>query len=304
MGWNLGSHDAASCMGTAVGGGVLPLRRALILVGIFALLGAIIGGGRAIGTFKEGGILLGSITAQVAFVAAISAGSFIAVCTYIKFPISTTHAIVGATLGIGLAMSVAINWATIGKMGIVWLTTPTFALALGFIFYKSVKRAMRRVKKPATANLIFKILVITSGCYVAYSLGANNIGNVAGLIAGADIAVPMIAALIGGVAILIGAITWGGRVTETVGKGITDIDPMMAFSAQLSAAIVLHIFSLVGMPTSASHAIVGAVMGVGLVKGMHAVNTKLARNIVLAWIITPVVATVIGFGLFKIVGLF
>lgn len=304
MGWNLGSNDASNCMGTAVGGGVLSLRRALILVGIFALLGAVISGGQVIETFKEGVIPSWSITAQVAFVAAISAGLFVTVSTYLKFPVSTTHAIVGAMLGIGFAMSVTINWGTIGKMGIVWVTTPTFALALGFIIYKSVEKAMRRVKKPATANLIFKILVITSGCYAAYSLGANNIGNVAGLITGANITVPMIAALIGGIAILAGAITWGGKVVETVGKGMTDIGPAMAFSAQLSTAIVLHVFSLVGMPTSASHAVVGAVIGVGLVKGMQAINTKLARNIVLTWLLTPVVATVIGFGLFKVIGLF
>jgi len=305
MGWNLGSNDASNCMGAAVGGGVLSLRKALILVGVFALIGAVVGGSQVIATFKEGVIPSASITPLVAFIAPLSAGIFVTVSTYLKFPVSTTHAIVGATLGIGFALGVAINWNTIGMMGIVWATTPTFAMLLGYLLYRSVKRAMRRIKKPATANLIFKVLVIGSGCYAAYSLGANNIGNVTGLASGANIiTVPLLAAFIGGVALLVGVMTWGSRVVETVGKGMTDIDPAMAFSAQMSAALVLHIFSIVGMPTSASHAIVGAVMGVGLVKGMNAVNMKLARNIFLTWIITPVAAAVIGFSLFRVAGLF
>ena len=295
MGWNLGSNDAANCIGTAVGGGILTLRRALLLVGVFALIGAVIGGGQVIQTFKGEVIPETSITPLVATIAYISAGVFVMVSTYLKLPVSTTHAIVGAMLGIGFALGVSINWGTIGKMGIVWATTPTFAMLLGFIIYKYFKQAMRRVKSPATANLILKIAVIVSGCYAAYGLGANNIGNVTGLIAG-NITTPLIAAVIGGVAMLVGVVTWGGKVIETVGKGMTEIDPAMAFAAQLSVALIMNIFAVVGMPTSASHAVVGAVMGVGFVKGTSAVNMKLARNIFLAWILTPIVAALIAFG--------
>jgi len=304
MGWNLGSNDAANCIGTAVGGGILTLRRALLLVGVFALIGAVIGGGQVIQTFKGEVIPETSITPLVATIAYISAGVFVMVSTYLKLPVSTTHAIVGAMLGIGFALGVSINWGTIGKMGIVWATTPTFAMLLGFIIYKYFKQAMRRVKSPATANLILKIAVIVSGCYAAYGLGANNIGNVTGLIVGANITAPLIAAVIGGVAMLVGVVTWGGKVIETVGKGMTEIDPAMAFAAQLSVALIMNIFAVVGMPTSASHAVVGAVMGVGFVKGTSAVNLKLARNIFLTWILTPIVAALIAFGAFKIIGLF
>ncbi len=304
MGWNLGSNDAANCIGTAVGGGIITLRRALILVGIFALLGAIIGGGQVIQTYKGDVIPENSITPLIASIAYISAGVFVMFSTYFKLPVSTTHAIIGAMLGLGFALGVSINWNTIGKMGIVWVTTPTIALLLGFVIYKYFKKAMRRVKKPATANLIFKVTVIASGCYAAYGLGANNIGNVTGLVAGANIVVPAVAAIIGGIAILIGVVTWGSKVIETVGKGMIEIDPAMAFAAQLSVAIVLNVFSIVGMPTSASHGIVGAVMGVGLVKGTQAVNMKLARNIFLTWILTPIVSALIAFGAFKVIWLF
>jgi PiT family inorganic phosphate transporter len=303
MGWNLGSNDAANCIGTAVGGGILTLRRALLLVGVFALIGAVIGGGQVIQTIKGEVIPETSITPLVAIIAYISAGVFVMVSTYRKIPVSTTHAIVGAMLGLGFALGVSINWGTIGKMGIVWVTTPTFAMLFGFVIYKYFKQAMRHVKSPATANLILKIAVIVSGCYAAYGLGANNIGNVTGLIAG-NITTPLIAAVIGGVAMLVGVVTWGGKVIETVGKGMTEIDPAMAFAAQLSVALIMNICAVVGMPTSASHAVVGAVMGVGFVKGTSAVNMKLARNIFLAWILTPIVAALIAFGAFKIIGLF
>jgi phosphate/sulfate permease len=303
IGWNLGSNTAASCIGTAVGGGIITLKRALILVGIFALLGAVIGGGQVIQTYKEF-MPSGSITPLIALIVCLSAGVFVMVCTFLKFPVSVTHATIGAILGIGFALSVSINWGTIGKIGIVWITTAPLALLFGFVIYKYFNKGMRRVKNPATANLILKVAVIASGCYVAYGLGANNIGNVAGLIAGANIVTPFIAAAIGGLAILVGVVTWGGGIVETVGKGMTEIDPAMAFAAQLSAALVMNIFAVVGMPTSVAHAVIGAVIGVGFVKGTSAVNMKLARNIFLAWILTPIVAALIAFGAFKIIGLF
>jgi phosphate/sulfate permease len=303
IGWNLGSNTAASCIGTAVGGGIITLKRALILVGIFALLGAVIGGGQVIQTYKEF-MPSGSITPLIALIVCLSAGVFVMVCTFLKFPVSVTHATIGAILGIGFALSVSINWGTIGKIGIVWITTAPLALLFGFVIYKYFNKGMRRVKNPATANLILKVAVIASGCYVAYGLGANNIGNVAGLIAGANVVTPFIAAAIGGLAILVGVVTWGGGIVETVGKGMTEIDPAMAFAAQLSAALVMNIFAMVGMPTSVAHAVIGAVIGVGFVKGTSAVNMKLARNIFLAWILTPIVAALIAFGAFKIIGLF
>jgi phosphate/sulfate permease len=304
IGWNLGSNTAASCIGTAVGGGIITLKRALILVGIFALLGAVIGGGQVIQTYKENVIPSGSITPLVASIVCLSAGVFVMVCTFLKFPVSVTHATIGAILGIGFALGISINWGTIGKIGIVWITTAPLALLFGFVIYKYFNKGMRRVKNPATANLILKVAVIASGCYVAYGLGANNIGNVAGLIAGANVVTPFIAAAIGGLAILVGVVTWGGGIVETVGKGMTEIDPAMAFAAQLSAALVMNIFAMVGMPTSVAHAVIGAVIGVGFVKGTSAVNMKLARNIFLAWILTPIVAALIAFGAFKIIGLF
>ncbi len=99
-------------------------------------------------------------------------------------------------------------------------------------------------------------------------------------------------ALLGGIAMAVGAITFGSRVTDTVGKSITTLDYGGALAAQLSAAFGVHVFSMAGIPVSTSQAVVGGVIGVGLTKGMRAVSmTKLSR-IFVGWVATPACAAV------------
>ena len=99
---------------------------------------------------------------------------------------------------------------------------------------------------------------------------------------------PFWGTLIGGVSIALGVLTYSKNVMMTVGKKITTLGPLTAFIAVLGQAITVYIFTQVGVPVSTSQAIVGAVAGVGLVKGMHVINLKTILNIVIGWISTPV----------------
>ena len=90
----------------------------------------------------------------------------------------------------------------------------------------------------------------------------------------------------GGIGIVIGLATWGYKVIEMVGKKITELTPTRGFSAEISAALTIVVASLIGMPISTTHTLVGAVMGVGLARGMASLNKRAIRDIFASWIIT------------------
>jgi len=107
--------------------------------------------------------------------------------------------------------------------------------------------------------------------------------------------------VLGGVAMAVGAITYGSRVTDTVGKNITPLDYSGALAAQLSAAVGVHVFSMAGIPVSTSQAVVGGVIGVGLTKGMRAVSTKKISTIFVGWVVTPLCAAVFAAVVYRLV---
>lgn len=144
---------------------------------------------------------------------------------------------------------------------------------------------------------IFSKLQIFSACIMAFAHGSNDVANAIGPMTGsirilltnqADIqaAVPNWALAVGGLGIVVGLATWGWRVIMTIGKKITELTPTRGFSAELSAAIVVLIASKLGMPISATHTLVGAVLGVGLARGIGAINLAITRDILASWVVT------------------
>jgi len=101
--------------------------------------------------------------------------------------------------------------------------------------------------------------------------------------------------MLGGLAIVLGIVTWGYKVIETIGSEITHLLPIMAFAVQLASGINVHLYSVFGIPVSTSHSIVGAIFGVGLVKGLRVVNLRIMREIIFCWIATPFVSGFISF---------
>ena len=110
----------------------------------------------------------------------------------------------------------------------------------------------------------------------------------------------MCIAFIGGFSIALGATTYGKKVAYTVGKGITPLDIPGAFAAQITSAAGMHLFSMLGIPVSTSTAIVGAVVGVGMVKGMKTISKKTLMIIISGWVLTPVLAALSAFLMYKV----
>ncbi|MFA5157351.1 MAG: inorganic phosphate transporter [Candidatus Omnitrophota bacterium] len=303
VGWSIGANDAANSLGTAVGSRVLNLKQAIVLICIFGFLGAYFQGSHVVNTIGKGIVPMDQLdkplAIYLALVASFAACAWVVLATYWKMPISTSHSIVGAVAGAGLAISAPVRWKILLDIFICWLFTPIGAAVLGYIFYRVFKNIFYRIVPRKYLRPVLAGLIITSGCYVAYTWGANDVANAVGVISGSGIISVNISTIIGGAAILLGIVTWGYKVIETVGSEIAHLLPIMAFSVQLASAINVHVYTGFGIPVSTSHSIVGAIFGVGLVRGVHVLNLRIIREIVFCWLATPFISGVIGFLILK-----
>ena len=144
---------------------------------------------------------------------------------------------------------------------------------------------------------IFGVLMVFTACGMAFAHGSNDVANAVGPVAaivsivktGAVAQQSSLATwilLLGAVGIVLGLATYGWRVIRTVGKNITELTPSRGFAAELAAASTVVIASATGLPISTTHTLVGAVLGVGIARGIGALNLRVVRNIMLSWIIT------------------
>lgn len=303
VGWSIGANDAANSLGTAVGSRVLTLRQAIVLIAIFGFLGAFLQGSYVVKTIGKGivpiNLLDKNAATYLALVASFGACVWVVLATYWKMPISTSHSIVGAVAGGGLAIGAPIKWKVLIDIFICWVFTPIGAAVLGYVFYIIFKNLLYRIIPRQYLKTTVAALIILSGCYVAYTWGANDVANAVGVIAGAGILSVNMSIIIGGSAIVLGIVTWGYKVIETIGSEITHLLPIMAFSAQLASAVNVHIYTVFGIPVSTSHSIVGAIFGVGLVRGVRVVNLRIMREIIICWLLTPFISGVISFLVLK-----
>lgn len=304
IGWSIGANDAANSLGTAVGSKVLTLRQAIIMIVLFGFLGAYFQGEYVTKTIGKGIIPLQDLPARlqivVALVATFAACLWVVIATYWKMPISTSHSIVGAVGGAGLAIHMTPDWRVLRDIFMCWICTPIGAAVLGFLLYGILKSVFPKIVPARHETWVLRMLIVASGCYVAFTWGANDVANATGLIAGAGVMTPKVSVILGGAAIALGIVTWGYKVIETIGSQITHLLPLMAFSAQLASGLNVQLYTLLGMPVSTSHSIVGAILGVGLVRGVRLLNLRIMREIVVCWLATPFISGVISFVLLKI----
>jgi phosphate/sulfate permease len=161
----------------------------------------------------------------------------------------------------------------------------------------------------ALVEKIFGYLQIMSACLMAFAHGANDVANAIGPMAAAisilttgaiaeQSIIPTWILALGGIGIVIGLATWGWRVIETIGKKITELTPTRGFSAEFGAAATILFASRLGMPISTTHTLVGSVIGVGLARGIEALDLRTTRYIVISWLITVPAGAIITVGLF------
>lgn len=196
------------------------------------------------------------------------------------------------------------------------------SLGIGSIGYAVSYFFVRRMPVMHTASTehnqlafvenIFGHLQIMSACLMAFAHGANDVANAIGPLSAAimilqtgavysESIVPTWALALGGIGIVIGLATWGWRVIMTIGKKITELTPTRGFSAEFGAALTVLIASRIGMPISTTHTLVGAVIGVGLARGLGALDMSTTRDIVISWCITVPAGAVISVAFFYLI---
>lgn len=302
VGWNIGANDAANCIGTSVGSGLISYRKGILLVAVFVVVGALLQGQNVMKTIGKG-IVTEQLPVAAVLAALLSAGFFVTMATWFKLPVSTSQAIVGGVAGVGFSAGLGVDVGKLLIIAQVWVICPFLTGLLAMVLHKLLSIPVRKIQRPELWDKVVGMLLVGSAAYVAFSLGSNDVGNSVGPIANLGFS-PRWLALLGGMALAMGALTFGHRVTETVGSGITTLDPLSASAAQLAAALGVHFFSMVGIPVSTSQSVVGAVVGVGLVHGVKAIERRRVLEILGGWLATPTVAGCFSFGLYRLVSLF
>jgi len=286
LGWSLGSNDASNVFGTAVSSRMLKFWTAAVLASIFVVTGAIISGHAGIETLKG----LTSISLDQAVISSVAAAVTVSIMTVLRLTVSTSQAVVGALMGIGI-LNNQINLSGLGKVVACWVGTPAGALIISIPLYYVAAAIYNRLNMNLfRADSMLRFGLVAAGSYGAYALGANNVANVTAVFVGAGLITIFLATLIGGVSIALGILTFSKPVMETVGKKLVNLDPFSAFVVVLAEAITVHIYTIIGVPVSTSQAVVGAVIGIGIVKGVNTVSKKTLKNILMAWFLTPVVS--------------
>jgi PiT family inorganic phosphate transporter len=289
LGWSLGANDASNVFGPAVAARMVKFRTATILAAIFVILGALLEGRGGIETLKG----LTPLTLEQAVICSIGAAATVTIMTLLALPVSTSQAVVGAILGIGL-MSQELNTAGLGKVLVCWFGTPVAALVVAILLYTVVAVVYNGLKiNLLQSDRLLRFSLIAAVSYGAYAMGANNVANVTAVFVGAGKLSLFSAVLIGGLSIALGILTFSRRVMETVGIRLVSLDSFSGLIVILAEGITIHIFTVIGVPVSTSQAVNGAVLGIGVVNGINTVRKRTLANILVGWFLTPVVASFI-----------
>jgi len=319
LGWSLGANDASNIFGTAVGSKMIKFRTAAIIASVFVILGAVYAGGGASHTLGA----LGSINAIAgAFMTALAAAIAIYWMALIGMPVSTSQAIVGAIVGWNVYSHKATDMTVLYKIVSTWIICPALSGVFAIIIYYLVKIYIKhsRIHLISLDNYT-RIGLILTGALGAYALGANNIANVIGAFVNSNpfgainlgnlsLSNTQVLFLIGGIAISLGIFTYSHKVIATIGNNLMSMSPQVAWIIVFSQSLVLFIFSSQSLqnflinhhlptvplvPVSSTQAVVGAIIGIGLVKGGKEVKWGVMGQIAIGWITTPLIAGIICF---------
>lgn len=209
---------------------------------------------------------------------------------------------------IGLEITVPQAWAIAVLVGLIIAAIGTL-----FILRIPYQAPEKREFHYVTVERIFAILMVVTACSMAFAHGSNDVANAVGPLAavvsvarsgdvGQAAIVPIWILILGGLGIVVGLATYGHRVIRTVGANITALTPSRGFAAGLAAAMTIVVASGTGLPISTTHTVVGAILGVGMARGIAAINLRVVGSIFMSWIITiPAGAglSVVFFLLFK-----
>ena len=290
-----GFHDAANSIATVVSTRVLSPGKAVIWAAFFNFVAAFTFGTAVAKTVGSGMIDIRIVTFSVIFGGLAGAIIWDLITWYFGLPTSSSHALVGGYAGAAVAKAgvgavITSGWT---KTIIFIFLSPLIGLTTGLALMVAIHWLLRWTP-PSRVDRWFRRLQLISAAFFSLNHGANDAQKTMGIIAGVlytahyieTFSIPFWVVLIAHTAISLGTLAGGWRIIHTMGSKITKLQPVGGFAAETGAAIALLIATRTGVPVSTTHAITGAIVGVGATRRLSAVRWGVAGQIVWAWILT------------------
>jgi PiT family inorganic phosphate transporter len=298
-----GFHDTANAIATSVATRALRPAYAILMATAFNFIGAF--AGTAVAKTIGAGLVNDQTTTQAVVMAALlGAIAWNLITWFYGIPSSSSHALIGSLLGATIiaAGTSAVKWdGVVNKVLIPLVTSPLLGFVIAFLLMIALYWIFRRARRGPVQNRFRRLQVVSAG-YMAFAHGSNDAQKTMGIITLALFTagvietndVPSWVIVISATAISLGTAVGGWRIMRTMGHKVVELEPIMGFAAETTAATVLVGTAHFGMPVSTTHVISSAIMGVGSSKGTRGVRWGVARNILFAWVVTLPVAASIG----------
>ncbi|MEP6937978.1 MAG: inorganic phosphate transporter [Chthoniobacterales bacterium] len=318
-----GFHDAANAIATVVSTKVLTPRQAIAMAAVFNLVGALMGG--AVASTVGKGLVDTNVVTMAAVLSALIAAIFWNLLTWwLGIPSSSSHALIGGLCGAVMATAHG-NWSVLKWDAGLWpkvvlpmLSSPLAGLVLGGLVMFLLLLILRPFT-PHTVHKLFGKLQIVSAAWMAHSHGTNDAQKTMGIItlalftgtkSGSFAAlppwldflhmpvfatVPVWVKIVCALTMAAGTAAGGWRIIRTLGHKMVKLQPVHGFAAETSAALIIHVASVYGIPLSTTHVISTSIMGVGAVKRFSGVKWSLVERIVWAWVFTLPATGCIGY---------
>jgi PiT family inorganic phosphate transporter len=310
-----GLHDAANSIATIVSTRVLRPQYAVFWAAFFNFIAFLFFGLHVAQTVGTGIITPDIIDDYVIFGALMGAISWNLLTWALGIPSSSSHALIGGLVGAGIANAGigAVVWSGVIKTGSAVVFSPALGFVLALFLVLAVSWIFVR-RTPLAVDNIFRSLQFVSASFYSLGHGGNDAQKTMGIIAvllfshgnlGGEFDVPFWVVLSCQMAMGLGTLVGGWRIVHTMGSKITKLTPMQGFCAETGGAITLFLATGLGIPVSTTHTITGAIVGVGAARRVSAVRWNIARNIVVAWVITMPMAGIIAaifYALARLVG--
>ena len=302
-----GFHDAANAVATVIATRVLTPLQAILMAGALNLVGAL--SGEAVAKTVGSGIVDAKVVTQDLVVAALIGAIVWNLITFVAaLPTSSSHALIFSVIGAavsahGLNVIIAPGLQKT-SFGIAY--SPLVAFVIGYAFMLALFWGLRNVSYRLVTRFFGRAQILSSA-YMAFSHGGNDGQKTMGIIAlalaaygtvptGEGFYIPDWVKIVCAVSIGLGTATGGWRIIKTMGMRITALTPVSGFAAETSAATVIEIATRFGIPISTTHAISGAILGVGSTRRLSAVRWGIAGRIVTAWVLTIPGCFILGYG--------
>ena len=333
-----GFHDTANAIATSVGTKVLTPAQAIAIAATFDLVGALVGTAVA-KTIAAGLVDTAYVSLVTILCALLAAIAWNLLTWWFGLPSSSSHALIGGLCGATVASAhgtlSVIKWSVLNpatnkmegllhKVILPMFISPLCGTLFGFLFMGALIFVMRGAR-PLVVNSIFGKLQVASAAWMSFGHGMNDAQKTMGIIAlvlftatssgtfdqlpgwlhflvNPNFEIHTWVKVTCAVVMAAGIATGGWRIIKTMGRKLVRLQPIHGFAAQTTAAMVIQVASIWGMPLSTTHVISTSIMGVGATKRLNAVKWRLMGRIIWAWVLTLPVTAALGYGLYRLLG--